>query len=986
MKRNYPLCRQLLFAFVLCFFSCYQLTAQQKSVVTQVKEMMGNKPATSHEELWKAYQKVKTANELNERKIPAVTAPVNANSTIGKLAVMQNMLERKEKEDLLGRYLWHQEQQLQNKNNLTPEEAIQKAWSDYTLQAANTVTATFTNDYWLQLGPQFTRPALTGSQNSPSNKGIGRISCITFHPTNPNTFWVGTSSGGVWKTTNGGYYWQPLTDQLPVLRTSDIAVDPKSPNTLYVVTGDFDYYFFDFLYQNSTSSLVRPSATGTGVYKSIDGGATWNATGFNLPVSGQAKFRRLIINPDNTQELLLFGLPGIFRSADGGNTWAVYNNKQIFTDVVVNPLNYKTLYASSFSLTGLRGVTSVFKSTDFGKNWQTLNTGMPAKDSIFRTEVAVSPVDTNYVYTVASDLNTQSIYAFYQSKDAGATWKEIINKNADNFGLLSLERQSSYNLDVMADPKDKDIAYISGQVFSWAINSKTNSVGFTSLAFEFDKNGVHSDHHFMGYNKLSKTFYDCNDGGLHKTNKLVITSQDKLLECIDSNGRPLPCFGTENNWKFLSDFGLVNTEFYRIALNKNMPFRVLGGTQDNSHFYLKNGNWSNISVADGMGVLQDYRDPRRLYLAIQNGSLYRSDDAGKTLAGGNGGVDFTDTISVAEGSGAWITPFEIDPNNSNTIYTAFRKNVWKSVNRGQSWQRISNFADDFGDASPIPLNSLAICNNNTAVMYTHRPNYDLAEVRQKLYKTINGGASWLDITANLPILDSGNQISYLYVKDNDPNTVWASFNAFNAGEKIYVTRNGGTSWTNISGSLPNVSANCVTYHRGNKNEGIYLGTDLGVFYRDSTMNDWRPYNRNLPNTIIYDLKIQYQEQALYAGSYGRGIWRSQLNEFAPHYFGNGNEPVTNDVIKKPIAENNSLVVYPTVTSNTITVQAQLTNDDVIKTIDILTATGNIVRSWPAGITKTNTVLDVAALPSGSYVVRLQTLKGKTLSKNFIVAK
>jgi photosystem II stability/assembly factor-like uncharacterized protein len=987
MKKNQPYLKNLLLLSFICFFQSYQVFAQQKPIKQQVKEMMGSTTNATDADIWNAYDKVKTLNKAKEKNEENQAASSQSTGVkITKLSAMKKMTEKKETEDLFGGYLWQQQQHRQSKNGPPVDEAIQKAFDQYQAQISGNVFPSFTNDFWLQLGPQFTRQSLLAEQNSPSNKGIGRLSCITFHPTNPNIFWVGASSGGVWKTSNGGYSWQPLTDKLPVLRTSDIAVDPKNPNILYVVTGDFDYYSFSFFNPNSTSSLIRPSATGSGVFKSVDGGSTWKATGFSLPAGSQAKFRRIIINPDNTQELLLFGLPGIFRSTNGGTNWSVLNNQQIFSDVAVNPLNRKTLYASSFSLTGLRGTTSVFKSTDFGQNWQTLNTNMPARDSILRTEVAVSAVDTNYVYAVAADIKTSAIYAFYQSTDAGITWREVVGKRSPNFGILEIDGQSDYNLDILTDPKDKNIAYVSGQVLSWAINCKTNSIGLTSLGLGIDKKGVHPDHHFMAYNKLSKTFYDCNDGGLHKTDKLIITPQETLFECLDpETGAPLPCFGTENNWKFLSDFGLVNTEFYRIALNKNIPFRVLGGAQDNSHLYFKNGTWANISIADGMGVLQDYTNSQRLYLAIQSGSLFKSDDGGKTLAGANGGADFTDTISTAErGGGAWITPFEIDPINSNIIYTAFKKDVWKSTNRGETWQRISNFAADFKDASPIPLNSLAICNNKPAVMYTYRPNYDFDRFKQKLYKTVNGGTSWTDITLNFPLLDSGSQISYLYVKDNDPNTVWATINSFDEGKKVYLTKNGGNSWINISGSLPNVSANCIVYHSGSKKEGVYVGTDLGVFYKDSTMTDWRPYNKNLPNAIIYDLKIQYQEQALYAGSYGRGLWRTQLNEFAPNFF--GDKDATNQNIANSTKVQDYLKIYPTVTNKSITVQAQVFDNDVIKTIEVVNNTGGVMRSWPAGVSNANTTLDLEALPSGSYLIKLQTLKGKSLIKSFVLAK
>jgi photosystem II stability/assembly factor-like uncharacterized protein len=964
----------LMLTVAIVVFEC--VYAQNKSMAKRVKEKLGNKAAPTYGEVVEAYEKVKAQEKQSEAEITSqkngepISEANTSNNT--KQQKIRRLLQKDESEDLMGRYLWQRSHHLQNKTGLNTTEAIEKAWADYANNSSRGFTIPgFTRDYWLQLGPIFTNQLNEGS--GPSDKGVGRISCITFHPKNPNIFWVGTSSGGIWKTTNGGYFWQPLTDKLPVLRTSDIAVDPKNPDVMYVVTGDFDYYFFDFFFENSTSSLIRPSATGTGVYKSTDGGRTWNATGFNLPVSSLAKFRRLLINPANSNELLLFGLPGLFRSMNGGASWVRVNINQLFADVATNPLNPNTLYASTFSATGLPGTTSVFKSVDFGKTWRNLNTGLPAKDSSFRTEVAIAPSDTNYVYVIASDFNTGGFFALYRSKDAGNNWEEVLNKNSPKLALVDLVvGQGDYNLDLLVDPKDKDIIYGCGQILSWGIDFKDSvTVGATSFAISQDKKGVHADHHFIAYNRLSNNFYDCNDGGLHTTKKIKITPFDSLVQCIGPTGL-LPCFGTENKWQFLSDFGLVNTEFYRIAVNKNIPFRVLGGTQDNSHFYFKNGQWSNISIADGMGVL-------RLYLAIQSGSLFRTDDGGKTLFGGF--VNLTDTIARTEGGGAWITPFEIDPTDPNTIYTAFRRNVWKSTNRGESWQRISNFRIDFNDLSGVPLNSLAICTSNPNVMYVHRPNYNIAALNQKLYKTSNGGSTWEDITSNLSVLDSVNQISYLYVKDEDPNTVWATFNAFNAGKKVYESRDGGKTWKNISGSLPNVSANTIAYHKGSKKEGLYIGTDLGVFYKDSTMNDWAPYNKNLPNSIVYDLKIQYQEQAVYAGTYGRGIFRSQLNEFAPTYFAVATEKQPTEAIR----EKSDLRVFPTIANKSITVQASFDND-VVKTMEIVSMNGTLVRSWPAGVTNININLDVSTLSNGNYILRLQTLNGKTFTKKFVVTK
>ena len=269
---------------------------------------------------------------------------------------------------------------------------------------------------WYPVGPNVIPNNLTGYMEN----GIGRINCIEFHPTDPNTYYVGVAQGGVWKTTNNGASWTPLTDNLPIDRISDITIDPSDPDsTMYISVCDFEYIGFG-LYLNGRK---RNTHYGLGVYKTTDAGQTWQPTGLTfLLTDGDASLiREIIVDPNNSNNVLACGVSGMYRSTDAGASWTQVNNG-LFWDMQQVPSSPNTIYATTgWVMTSNDGAAGIWKSTDFGATWTQLSTGIPATGSVQRIRLEIAPSDPNYVYALAVD--TQSgLYGIYKSTNAGATW------------------------------------------------------------------------------------------------------------------------------------------------------------------------------------------------------------------------------------------------------------------------------------------------------------------------------------------------------------------------------------------------------------------------------------------------------------------------------------------------------------------------------------------------------------------------------------
>ncbi len=691
-----------------------------------------------------------------------------------------------------------------NKNRLTPDGKITnhtlknwKAWQQYlntNPKYKSPKGAGVTNGTWYSLGP--TSYTIGNHGYGP---GMGRVNCIAFHPTDPNTFYIGTPAGGLWKTSNGGSSWMNLCNGMPVIGISGIAIHHTNPNIIYILTGDGD--------GGDTYSI--------GVLVTHDGGASWSNTGLAFSVTNQIQGFKLKMHPYNYYILFAVTDKGIYKTTDAGISWNKVLNENNCTDIEFKPGSPNIMYASSGDY--------FYKSYDTGTTWTQITSGTPG--FYIRMEIAVTPDNPDYVYLVCGPARYDTTFVgVYRSTNSGNDFNLAFNYpnilSAKSNGL-DTDDQSDYDLDICVSNTDYSKLMIGG-INTWVSNNFGNNWTITSYWRLPNNIGyTHADIHALEINPLNNTLYCGSDGGIFKSTNFGYT------------------------WTDLS-FGLSISQFYRIAgydLNQNL---IIGGTQDNGTNKWSGGtSMLHVLGADGMDCMIDPTNPDIQYYCAQNGGLH------KTLDGGNYvfGIKPDSTFNV---TGSWITDIIMDPNNSSIIYAGY-SNIMKSYNGGNTWTKQS-----------VAGMALAIGTDNSFRVYSAGG--------KKVNRSDNGGISW--VTKTFPI--STASINSIAVNPNNSLEIFVTSTFFDDGEKVYRSVDGGTSWTNISGSLPNVIMNCIAYENtnGNPDDAIYIGTDVGVFYRNNTLGDWVPFSNWLPTVPVFDLEINENTGIITAGTYGRGLWRS----------------------------------------------------------------------------------------------------------------
>ena len=441
---------------------------------------------------------------------------------------------------------------------------------------------------WYPVGPSALPTNLTGYMTN----GMGRVNCMAFDPSSSTTFYVGVAQGGLWKTTNNGQSFIPLTDNLPITRISDICIDPQNTNTLYVSVCDFEYIGFG-LFLNGRK---RNTHYGIGVYKSTDGGLSWNATGltFQLTNGDASLIRRVVVDPLNSNKLVACGVSGMYRSIDGGTSW----NKildSLFWDLQQDPLSPNTLYAASgWVKNSNTGSAAIYKSMDFGLTWTMLNTGIPFQGTVQRIRLAIAPTDNTCIYAIATDIQN-GMYGIYKSNDAGLTW--VLKYNSLN--LLEYGEgnntggQGTYDLALLVDPANKDIVFVGG-INIWKSADGANS--FEPCGHWTTSYGpsIHADIHDISYQPLTGYYYVSTDGGIWRTSSIVSQSWSSA-----NAGNSWP-----TQWTQLND-GIQSTSFYRLSSSKTSSAELVAGAQDNATFYFDGNAWATVNGGDGMDNVMD---------------------------------------------------------------------------------------------------------------------------------------------------------------------------------------------------------------------------------------------------------------------------------------------------------------------------------------------------------------------------------------------
>ena len=650
--------------------------------------------------------------------------------------------------------------------------------------------------------------------------------------------------GGHW-TALGPTSWQSTSYNPGIGRVNGVTVDPNNSNIIYAgapsggfwkssnggtawttTTDTLPIIGVSSIVVDYTNSNHLYIATGDGdagdnysigVLESFDGGTSWHTTGLSFTTTTRV-ISKIIMHPTN--HLILFAVTnvGIYRTIDGGTNWSVVQGGS-FCDIEFKPFHPNVIYACS---------NVFYKSTDGGNTFTQITSGVPSSANISRFAIAVTPDDSNYVYMVAG--NTSSTFdGLYRSTDGGTIFTQQSNSpnimGYDENGNDS-SGQCWYDLTIAVSRSNKNEIFVGGINLwksadggvNWNISSHWVWGGSTHPY-------VHADQHALEF--YGTVLYAGCDGGLFRSTD----------------------YGT--TWNDITA-GIEITQFYRLACTPSEPYMLMGGAQDNGCNRLKNGIWTHVLGADGMEVAINPSNTQIVYAESQGGGINRSTD---------GGLSFSDAVGNITGYGDWITPYMLDPNDPNTIYAGFQ-DVWKSTIGGTTWSQISSFT---GTESIRILN---VAPSNSNIIF--------ASKGAALYKTTDGGTSWTYISSGLPT--SSVSMTYLTISPTDPNKIWVTFSGYTSAYKVFKSINGGATWTNYTGNLPNLPVNCIIAQNGSP-DGVYIGTEIGVFYRDTTLLTWQPYWNGLPNVIVDELEIHYGSGKIRAATFGRGMWESDL--YAP---------------------------------------------------------------------------------------------------------
>ncbi len=653
-----------------------------------------------------------------------------------------------------------------------------------------------------------------------AGSGSGRINTIDFHPTNANIILVGAPAGGIWRSTDGGASWTTNTDDLASIGISDIKFAPSNGNIVYAATGDKD----------------GGDTYTSGILKSTDAGISWTITNWVYPYSYRRQTYRILVHPTNPDIVYATTNLGLYKTTDGGQNWTRIR-VGVYKDIEFKPNDPNTIYIASSS--------AIAKSTNGGASFTNLSFS-PATQ-ISRLEIAVTASDPDYLYVLAGKSQDNGFGGIYLSTNGGTNF----TTRATSPNLLGWKSngsdqggQSWYDLSLEVSPYNKNIVFVGGVNIwrsvnagqSWSISSHWRGSGAPY---------VHADCHMIKYSPHnSTTVWACTDGGLSKST---------------SNG---------SQWTERNNH-LSIAQMYRLGASKTVASKIITGWQDNGS-NLFNNQWQKVLGGDGMECIISHDNNNILFGSLYYGQINRSTN------GGNNWSDISNSISE---QGAWVTPYLQDPTNANILFAGYN-NVWKTLNKGNSWVKISSFS------TSQKINALAVAPSNNQNIW--------AANSSTLYHTTDGGQSW---SINYAYNGSGS-ITYIAINANNPNKVWISISGFYNGEKVYQTLDGGTTWTNISGNLPNYPVNTIVNDKNSSANGLYIGTDIGVYYRDDNLGNWVPFMKDLPNVIVKELEIFYSGNKIRAATFGRGLWESVLYDLANNTNSQVNE------IKK------SLKIYP----------------------------------------------------------------------------
>jgi len=693
--------------------------------------------------------------------------------------------------------------------------------------------------------------------------------------------------------------------------------------------------------KNDSDHIIVGAETG-GVWRSIDGAQTWTPLGdyfSNLYVYSVA------IDPSNSSNYFFGSRNGlIYKSTDSGSTWNLHGDmgSSIVNKILIHPTDSNIMFTTAQN-------GGIKKSTDGGANWTSAVTDSKGYDVEFKPGdpsvvyasgngfhvstnggtsfttiggfpsaakmIGVSADDASIVYVV--EANGGSFGGFYSSSDSGASFTELNHAGRNYFGYdtngFDSGGQAPRDMDVAVNPTDANEVHIAG-VLTWrsmngGLDFENTSDWIPQQAAGANKGYCHADVDLLVFN--GTTMFVGTDGGIFKAVDTPNLNATYYTDITD---------------------GLGIRQNYKIGVSQTEDVIASGGSQDNgTSFYTVADGWRDWIGADGMETFIDKDNTSIMYGTSQFGQLY------KTFNGGN---SLSQLNEPGAGQGNWVTPFEQDPTVTNAIYLGYNF-VYRSASGGGSgsWVAISQ---NFG----ANLNHLKIAPSNNQVMYAARAGL--------FYGTTDGGnTNWTQLTT------PGGGINSIAIHPTNPNKVAVATTGSN---KVLVSDDGGITWSSYLYNLPNFSALSLVWD-DNGADALYVGMNYGLYYIDNTFSEWQPYNNNLPNVIVNELEVNSVEGKLYAGTYGRGLWASNL----------GNPALgTQDFLS-----DNNIALYPNPANTTVTIDLQKNIEVDIRLFDVL---GKLVIYQPDVFVSKEHTIDVSELNNGIYFVRINSEIGSVTKK------
>ena len=732
----------------------------------------------------------------------------------------------------------------------TVRKGSQKSWLEAIeryQQEKDGFTQTPIGSFWYQTGPKLQRTQLSGLVSS--------VYVDTLKDKTLNTIYIGTNASGIWKTTNGGQDWVNITDYMgfPNLGITHITGDPNTVDVIYAASGG--------------NKLERPDLSagyGVGILKTTDGGYSWTRIMTLYPPDNNSVYK-LLVDPSNSDRIYALIDSCVYRTVDGGENWKIifnllfkysnYDDNKWLRDIEMNPANPDVLYIASDDFNGWHNtaIAEVWKTNNATSDiptWQRIDTLllMPPSDTVKRTteryEIEVCPKDPDAVWILCKDYNNSN-KKIWKSYDSGDTWSLKFDGLLD--GGIDYHR-----LGMKISPVDTGIVYCFGywasKLIHW-INDSTPYTGHVDVRSSFVVN--------RSNNSMPDTLFVGNDGG-------ISTSIDSFYDWINLNG--------EN---------LIMTQFWGIGGSRKNPYELYGGTVDNNFFTSKANIWSNIDCGDFGDVIVSADSTNYLFTNRWNSGnsgyvVLRSSDRGITF----------DLSRTPTGNEATIfnRPLATIAQNPRAIMTGGH-HLHKSTDRGNTYDTIY-VPPDIKTAETIGSICVSPSDSNVIYLAFTGPHWGQDSSSHKLLRTIDHGKSWTNLANSLPVLTSQG-ITGIAINPNYPDSVWIALGGFTKWyqqtmvKKVYFSSDSGTSWKDISQGLPDMPVNCIKYSKIG-NGGLFVGTDVGVFYRPNSDTMWLPFNNNLPQCIITDLEINDSIDYIRAATFGRGIWESDLScPFSP---------------------------------------------------------------------------------------------------------